>query len=252
MRGISTLKKGELIEAMLLQDEKDAANEYIAATPSVTRREKATVVRGRRPSASEQEKAKADAGTVPEAGKAETAGTSEERDTASAEGRQELRPQTNGSPSGETHNIRTSGNRTWNNPARRAERRHHVRKMHRSVAEETACSRDGRMRPGHSRMQIAPSSQESEGCSGTIPSAAIMQGQAVRARFLRWPQMKSMPVKLLNGRTAILAPPGAYTLRAVRRGTCGRRDESGAGKPFGPPAGRHPAARQRAGGIRYP
>ena len=119
MRGISTLKKGELIEAMLLQDEKDAANKDIAATPSVTRREKATVVRGRRPSASEQEKAKADAGTVPEAGKAETAGTSEERDTASAEGRQELRPQTNGSLSGETHNIRTSGNRTWNNPARR-------------------------------------------------------------------------------------------------------------------------------------
>ena len=72
MRGISTLKKGELIEAMLLQDEKDAANKDIAATPSVTRREKATVVRGRRPSASEQEKAKADAGTVPEAGKAET------------------------------------------------------------------------------------------------------------------------------------------------------------------------------------
>ena len=70
MRGISTLKKGELIEAMLLQDEKDAANKDI-------------------------------------------------RDTASAEGRQELRPQTNGSPSGETHNIRTSGNRTWNNPARR-------------------------------------------------------------------------------------------------------------------------------------
>ena len=113
MRGISTLKKGELIEAMLLQDEKDAANKDIAATPSVTRREKATVVRGRRPSASEQEKAKADAGTVSEAGKAETAGTSEERDTASAEGRQELRPQTNGSLSGETHNIRTSGNRTW-------------------------------------------------------------------------------------------------------------------------------------------
>ena len=84
MRGISTLKKGELIEAMLLQDEKDAANKDIAATPSVTRREKATMVRGRRPSASEQEKAKADAGTVPEAGKAETAGTSEERDTASA------------------------------------------------------------------------------------------------------------------------------------------------------------------------
>ena len=48
MRGISTLKKGELIEAMLLQDEKDAANKDIAATPSVTRREKATVVRGRR------------------------------------------------------------------------------------------------------------------------------------------------------------------------------------------------------------
>lgn len=70
MRGISTLKKGELIEAMLRQDEKDAANKDI-------------------------------------------------RDTASAEGRQELRPQTNGSPSGETHNIRTSGNRTWNNPARR-------------------------------------------------------------------------------------------------------------------------------------
>ena len=59
MRGISTLKKGELIEAMLRQDEKDAANKDI-------------------------------------------------RDTASAEGRQELRPQTNGSPSGETHNIRTS------------------------------------------------------------------------------------------------------------------------------------------------
>lgn len=70
MRGISTLKKGELIEAMLRQDEKDAANKDI-------------------------------------------------RDTASAEGRQELRPQTNGSLSGETHNIRTSGNRTWNNPARR-------------------------------------------------------------------------------------------------------------------------------------
>ena len=70
MRGISTLKKGELIEAMLRQDEKDAANKDI-------------------------------------------------RDTASAEGRQELQPQTNGSLSGETHNIRTSGNRTWNNPARR-------------------------------------------------------------------------------------------------------------------------------------
>ena len=70
MRGISTLKKGELIEAMLRQDEKDAANKDI-------------------------------------------------RDTASAEGRQELRPQTNGSLSGETHNIRTSGNRTWNNPASR-------------------------------------------------------------------------------------------------------------------------------------
>ena len=40
MRGISTLKKGELIEAMLLQDEKDAANKDIAATPSVTRRGK--------------------------------------------------------------------------------------------------------------------------------------------------------------------------------------------------------------------
>ena len=66
MRGISTLKKGELIEAMLLQDEKDAANKDIAATPSVTRREKATVVRGRRPSASEQEKAKPDPGTLPE------------------------------------------------------------------------------------------------------------------------------------------------------------------------------------------
>ena len=30
------------------------------------------------------------------------------------------------------------------------------------------------------------------------PSAAIMQGQAVRARFLRWPRMKSIPVKLLS------------------------------------------------------
>ena len=119
MRGISTLKKGELIEAMLRQDEKDAANKDIAAAPSVTRREKATVVRGRRPSAPEQGKAKADAGIVPEAGKTETAGPSEGRDTTSAEGRQELRPQTNGSLSGETHNIRTSGNRTWNNPARR-------------------------------------------------------------------------------------------------------------------------------------
>ena len=120
MRGISTLKKGELIEAMLLQDEKDAANKDIAATPSVTRREKATVVRGRRPSASEQEKAKADAGTVPEAGKAETAGTSEERDTASAEG------QTGAAAADEWQSVRgdtqtsgTSGNRTWNNPARR-------------------------------------------------------------------------------------------------------------------------------------
>ena len=40
--------------------------------------------------------------------------------------------------------------------------------MHRSVAEETACSRDGRMRRVHSRMRIAPISQESEGYSGTI------------------------------------------------------------------------------------
>ena len=40
MRGISTLKKGELIEAMLRQDEKDAANKDIAAAPSVTRRER--------------------------------------------------------------------------------------------------------------------------------------------------------------------------------------------------------------------
>ena len=139
MRGISTLKKGELIEAMLRQDEKDAANKDI-------------------------------------------------RDTASAEGRQELRPQTNGSPSGETHNIRTSGNRTWNNPARR---------MNATPRPENAPER-GSMWRVHSRMRIAPISQESEGYSGTIPSAVIMQGQAVRARFLRWPQMKSIPVKLLS------------------------------------------------------
>ena len=34
MRGISTLKKGELIEAMLLQDEKDAANKRQSDTDS--------------------------------------------------------------------------------------------------------------------------------------------------------------------------------------------------------------------------
>ena len=119
MRGISTLKKGELIEAMLRQDEKDAANKDVAGTLSETRQERAKTVRGRRPSAPGQEKAKADAGTVPEEGKTETAVPSEGRTTASADGGQELRPQTMANPSGETHNIRTSGNRTWNNPARR-------------------------------------------------------------------------------------------------------------------------------------
>ena len=41
------------------------------------------------------------------------------RDTASAEADRSSGHRRNGSPSGETHNIRTSGNRTWNNPARR-------------------------------------------------------------------------------------------------------------------------------------
>ena len=140
MRGISTLKKSELIEAMLRQDEKDAAgvssvreekkeaagepsvreeNKDFAGTPSATRQERATTVRGRRPSAPRQERAKTDAGAVPEAGKTETEVPPEGRDTASAEGGQELRSQTMANPSGETRNIRTSGNRTWNNPARR-------------------------------------------------------------------------------------------------------------------------------------
>lgn len=197
MRGISTLKKGELIEAMLLQDEKDTANKDIAATPSVTRREKATVVRGRRPSASEQEKAKAGCRDCAGSGKGGNSRNVRRKryrirggqtGAAATDEWQSVRGDTQ-HPDIRQPYLEQSG-KTVNatpRPENAPER-----------GEETACSRDGRMWRVHSRMQIAPSSQESEGCSGTIPSAAIMQGQAVRARFLRWPQMKSIPVKLLS------------------------------------------------------
>lgn len=125
MRGISTLKKVELIEAMLRQDEKDTAGarsvqedkKNIAGEPSAPRQEKATVMRERRPSALRQEKVRMDAGTVPEEGKTETAVPSEGGNTT--EERQESRQQPAANPSGDTRNIRTSGNRTRNNQARR-------------------------------------------------------------------------------------------------------------------------------------
>ena len=248
MRGISTLKKGELIEAMLLQDEKDAANKDIAATPSVTRREKATVVRGRRPSASEQEKAKADAGTVPEAGKAETAGTSEERDTASAEGRQELRPQTNGSLSGETHNIRTSGNRTWNNPARR---------MNATPRPENAPERGRRNGMQQGRTYVARTQQNAD--SSEQPRVGrVQRNYTERSNYAGTGSTRPVSAMAANEEHAREAaqcrtayePRGAYTLRAVRRGTCGRRDESGAGKPFG--TARRQTSSSSTAGRRYP
>ena len=138
MRGISTLKKVELIEAMLRQDEKDTAGarsvqedkKNIAGEPSARenkkdtagvssapRQEKATLMRERRPSALRQEKVRMDAGTVPEEGKTETAVPSEGGNTT--EERQESRQQPAANPSGDTRNIRTSGNRTRNNQARR-------------------------------------------------------------------------------------------------------------------------------------
>ena len=135
MRGISTLKKGELIER---------CSGRMKRTPQ----------------------------------------TKDIRDTASAEGRQELRPQTNGSLSGETHNIRTSGNRTWNNPARR---------MNATPRPENAPERGRRNGMQQGRTYVTRTQQNADSSdqprvgrySGTIPSAVIMQGQAVRARFLR-------------------------------------------------------------------
>ena len=163
MRGISTLKKGELIEAMLRQDEKDAANKD-AATPSVTRRKGDGGAR-KKAVPSEQEKAKADAGTVPEAGKAETAGTSKRY--------RATRRHRNGSLSGETHNIRTSGNRTWNNPARR---------MNATPRPENAPERGRRNGMQQGRTYVARTQQNAD--SSEQPRVGRVTAELYRAQQL--------------------------------------------------------------------
>ena len=158
---------------------KTPQTKILPLTPSVTRREKATVVRGEK--AVRIRTGEGKGGCRDCAGKRERRKQQErqkKRDTASlAEGQagaaatdewQSVRGDTQ-HPDIRQPYLQQSGKTDG--------MRHHVpENAPERGRKKTACSRDGRMWRVHSRMRIAPSSQESEGCSGNCTERSNYAG----------------------------------------------------------------------------